>query len=68
MAEAEIRFIDELASVRVKPGDVLVLHCAKQLSSDHRRGIRDEVEKAFPGHKCIVLCGEIRFGVAEVSS
>lgn len=57
---------DEIAYVKVahvEPGDVLVLHVPREVSSFEADRLRTSVEARFPGHKAMVVAAGARLDV-----
>jgi hypothetical protein len=61
----EVRFVGELQKLSLSPDDVLVLAFDVKLSRDQREAIRADMERSFPGRRCIVTDGGGKMGVLE---
>ena len=54
----ELRIVGDIAKVRLKPGDVLIVKTALVLSVEQEKVIHHHVQKRFPAHDVLVLpCG-----------
>lgn len=47
--------LDAIATLRLEPGDVLVIRTKLPLSNSAATLIREQLEHTFPGHKAIIL-------------
>lgn len=51
--------ISDVARLKLEPGDVVLVRVPGLITSDVAKAIKENVEKAIPGHKCIVCTGGI---------
>lgn len=55
----------DIRVLRLQPGDVLIMRTPTRLSQIDQEGIRQQVEKQFPGHKCLVLTDGLELDIAR---
>lgn len=60
----EIRYLGDLARLRLEPGDMLVLSCPQPLSFHQVERLREQMRK-FMGDAAPVLGGGIKLGVVS---
>lgn len=66
MDKPEVRYLEaELSTVKVHPGDVVVIHAKRVLSTAQRANVCEAIGLAFPDNKCIVVDSGFRLGIVE---
>jgi hypothetical protein len=55
----------EVARLKLKPGDVLVLRCAQSIGPARAGELRARLEAAFPEHRALVLDAGLNLEVVE---
>jgi hypothetical protein len=55
----------EIAKLDLRPGDRLVLHCARELEPEELHRLGKQCQEMFPGHVVVVIPHDMRLGVVR---
>ena len=55
----------EVVTLRLRPGDVLLLRFARSLPAEVREAVRQGVEAVIAPNKAMLLCGDVEVSVIE---
>lgn len=55
----QLEITGRIEALALQPGDVLVVHCQKPLHYEQSAMLRQYVEARIPGHKVLVMSGEL---------
>jgi hypothetical protein len=55
----------EIAKLDLRPGDRLVLHCARELEPEELHRLGEQCQEMFPGHVVVVIPHDMRLGVVR---
>ncbi len=60
---SEIQYLGDVQRLELRPDDIIVLFVADNLNPQNVLRIEKQVEENIPGHKVLVLVGEMKIGV-----
>jgi hypothetical protein len=59
----QIRYLGDVRRLVLAPSDIIVISIDAAVSAQSAENIKRHVEKAAPGHKCLVLDNGLKIGV-----
>jgi len=66
MPDVKVQLLEgTLTALRLEPGDVIVVQVRRLIGLGIRWEIREQVERAFPGHRVLVLDDDAALGVVK---
>lgn len=65
MDDKQIEWIEDLKTINLMPGDVMVLRVAHKLSIMEEDQVKAVLFRIFPHHKLLILYPGVEFGVVS---
>jgi len=67
MTEPELDLVERLSVLELRPGDVLVLTYADEITAAQAERLRGLMAESLPGYPCVVLSGGVELGALRLS-